>query len=275
MTDLLSPQVTVCVLLYSDFPDLAARCLGPRLLELAQAKLIDLRIGLNAVGKNTDRLIRDIWGRGLVHKIYRHAENKNKYPVMREMFYDPATPITTPYVMWFDDDSCLVNSRESATDWLQRVLKEMQTADQIGAFYTQYLKGNQHLWIQAQPWYTGNPVISAGDKPPFITGGWWTIRTELLKRYNWPIPELNHNGGDQLLSVLLAQQGHRLKQFRDGVWINADASGRESKALRRGTDHRLTPLGWDFQPGKTIAPATPATPPVPVAPKATFMDLDL
>ncbi len=273
MSDQPSHAFTVFVLLYGDEPQLAARCLGPRLLELAQAKLIDLRIGMNACGKNTDRLVRDIWGRGLIRKIYKHAENKNKYPVMREMFHDPSTPITTPYVMWFDDDSCLVNTNEPAAAWLQRVFTAMDSGDQIGSIYTMALVGNQHLWMQNQSWYTGNPVLTKGKAPRFITGGWWVLRSELIQRYNWPIPELNHNGGDLLLSQILQQQGYKLKQFNTGVWINADDNGKESGAKRRGTDHGRTPIGWNFEPGQTPVLPSPVT--APVAPKATFMDLDL
>jgi hypothetical protein len=80
----------------------------------------------------------------------------------------------------------------------------------------------------------------------FATGGFWVIKTELLYRYNYPWPELDHNGGDSLLGELCLQQDLRLQQFKEGVKINASRDGKESAAKRRGTSQK--PLGHDFQP---------------------------
>jgi hypothetical protein len=274
-----TPQVTACVLLYGDYPQLAARCLGPRLLALAKSQDIELRVATNAIGKNTDRFLRDVWGRGLIAKIYKNEQNRNKYPVMRDMFHDPDRPITTPYIMWFDDDSCLVDNGMPPQAWLNLALGQMDGVAQLGSTYTMHLVGNQHLWMRDQPWYTGRVDLQREHNCRFCTGGWWITRTELIQQFNWPIPELNHNGGDLLYSQILQQQGLRLKRFNSGVWINADDKGKESNAPRRGTDHRRTPIGWDYKPQGEPATLpkpngpTPITPPIP--PRTITFDLDL
>ena len=55
-----------------------------------------------------------------------------------------------------------------------------------------------------------------------------------------------------MLGEMCFQQGLRLNHFRDGVKINADASGRESKAPRRGFDQK--PIGVEFR-GDQVADA--------------------
>lgn len=275
-----TPQVTACVLLYGDYPQLAARCLGPRLLALVESGDIELRVGTNAIGKNTDRLLRDVFGRGLIRKIYKNEINRNKYPVMRDMFHDPDAPITTPYIMWFDDDSCLVDNGTSPQRWLSLVLDQFNGGfcEQLGSLYTMPLVGNQHLWMQAQPWYTGRIQLAKEQSCRFCTGGWWVTPTEIIQKFNWPIPELNHNGGDLLFSQILQQQGMTLKgltdSIRKGVWINANDKGKESAASRRGTDHRRTPIGWDYTPNEPATLPKPPTPP-PAPPQTITLDLDL
>jgi hypothetical protein len=142
--------------------------------------------------------------------------------------------------MWFDDDSYITD--ENSETWLALVKREMETADLIGSIYRISMKGNQAHWIRSQPWYSGVPVPD-GHRVSYCTGGWWTIRSEVVRRFHWPIPELLHRGGDVMLGELCRQQGLRMSHFREGIAINADENGKESKSLRRGYDSQ--PIGWD------------------------------
>ncbi len=97
-------------------------------------------------------------------------------------------------------------------------------------------------------WYTGRPV-DPPYRPSFIQGAWWTADLAALKEWNYPFPELHHNGGDVILGELARQQLWSWKKFNEGVAINANEHGVESAAPRRGI---TTPVIWSqWQPGET------------------------
>ena len=160
-----------------------------------------------------------------------------KYPVMHRMFHEEE--ISTPYLMWFDDDSWI---DEKADDgWFNTVAAAMQSAEMIGSIWRIRPNYNQQMFIEDQPWYAGKPIPYSVQ---FATGGWWVIRSEILKKWKWPTPSDFHNGGDMLLGELCHQQDYRLAHFDKGVHINADHSGVCSSAKRRGISE--TPLGADY-----------------------------
>jgi hypothetical protein len=77
-------------------------------------------------------------------------------------------------------------------------------------------------------------------KNPFITGGWWTIRTDIIRKWHWPTLDIKHNGGDMMLGELCRQQNYKMKNFDHGVGINAKmGSERASSAPRRGRSTKL------------------------------------
>lgn len=231
-------KFTICVLLYGDFPALAERCLRS-ITETVAARDLNLRVGLNAVSP----AVRD-WVRSWVPEdsITESRENIFKYPLMRKMLYDK--PVTTDYIMWFDDDSYLsgFEVRTGSEKWLQRVEHAMVNADMIGSPYMIPWQGKQREFVRQQPWYAGKDPASR-QHIKFITGGWWTIRTAVLYKYGYPWPELEHCGGDTMLGELCHQQGLRLHTFNTGVLVNADGAGRQGKSARRGDGFNPQPLG--------------------------------
>ncbi|HVU32401.1 MAG TPA: hypothetical protein VHE61_03135 [Opitutaceae bacterium] len=236
---------TVCVLLYGDFPKLAARCLG-KIAALAKLGAIELRIGCNAISARSESVLREF---GVArHVVCSAPKNLKKYPMMRRLFAGGSDApsdgytVSTPYVMWFDDDSYI--SSEDPLDWLASVERQMARADLIGSVYHIWLNENQRRWIHTQPWYAGQP-FPMNDLVPYPTGGWWAVRTSLLRQYDWPLRALVHRGGDVMLGELVRQQGLRLAHFRQGVAINANVYGEESQSRRRGFDS--DPIGWDYQ----------------------------
>jgi hypothetical protein len=169
-------------------------------------------------------------------------EPYRKYPTMRQMFYETTpSPLDLPYVMWFDDDSWIRN--DAPPNWFTMIENSMATTDMLGDIWWRRVQGNQWKFIQDQPWYAGKS-IQPRQAVNFVTGGWWTIRSALLKRHNWPIPELDHCGGDMLLGELFRQQGHRMRRFKTGVAINANEAGKNSAAPRRGFSQHL--CGYDY-----------------------------
>lgn len=233
----MSRRFTVCALFYGDYPQLAHRLLSS-LYRPVWLPDVEFRFGLNNVGEETRVAVHDFVRKVAPHTVTHITighEPYTKYPTMRRMFYG-GEPLTTPYLMWFDDDSWIDTAAPDT--WFQLVARAMGTSDMLGAIYWQATRASRKEFIQRQPWYAGRLI---GHRIHFATGGWWTIHTDILKRHDWPIRELNHRGGDVLLGALCYQQGYRLQRFNGGVHINADDSGICSTSPRRGFDEK--PLG--------------------------------
>lgn len=237
---------TACVLCYGDYPALAERALLSLLRN--QDWFAEIRVGLNAVSSRTGRYVDDLHEAGQVSRVYEHAANVYKYPVMREMLYDPQHPITTPYLLWLDDDSSL--GMVGATV-LPALLAKLRQADLVGEEWHKGLEGRQREWLQRQWWYRQQPVAKS---PSFITGGLWAARCESLYALNYPWPELRHRGGDVLLSVALRQQGRQIANYRyRGLLVNASMQGKNADSPRRGYNER--PLGARPEDPDTSPPA--------------------
>lgn len=229
-------MISVNVLCYGDYPQLAERCLGSiaRSLPPADLPVADVRVGLNAASPATLAAVKGhlapLLGRLPVYT-YTPERNVGKYPLMRQMFRDGGLPLAK-YVMWFDDDSFLT---ARSPLWWRDVLArfEKHKADVLGSVY-RWGPGHtpgQAKKIAEQPWCR-KPVIRYTHWPRFATGGWWAARTEILQKWDYPFPELHHNGGDTLLGELCFQQDYNLEHFNKGVAINFKT--RESDMPRRG-----------------------------------------
>lgn len=241
---------SIQVLLYGDHHQLARRCLESIVASADWSLISDLRVGCNEICGETAAYLADVFRRVPVPS-YAYAErtgrNVLKYPLMRRMFYDPRVPMRAQHVMWFDDDSYLWTKDP---EWWERMHDIAATNHLVGKRYR--LRGTNPpprvvAAIEAQPWYRERK-IPRGREYRFCQGGWWIARYSSLKRWDYPFPELKHNGGDTILGALAHQQEWSVFDTRDGVHINADADGNESKALRRGlTSKRL----WeDYVPGQ-------------------------
>lgn len=230
---------TICVLLYGNYPDLAKRCLDS-ILSISKLDSVKLRLGLNEISDATREYVNQYSKLVSIDHIVEVTSEGRKYPTMRKMFYDKE--ITTPYVMWFDDDSYLRDPSNSE-HWLTRVNSMMKTSDMIGSIYGQDLYANQKYWIESQPWFAGKTLL-CNHRVRFATGGWWCCRAEILQKYSWPPADIIHRGGDVMFGELFRQQGLKLSKFNDGVAINSDDKGIESKAKRRGFDSK--PVGYNY-----------------------------
>jgi len=249
-------RFTVCVLLYGDHFELARRCLGSleRSFSDGHEYVVDCRLGLNEACEATYEFVHQwaerLWRTYAVPTLVLQSEhNILKYPMMRRMFYDAQHELAE-LVMWFDDDSFL----EGAAEWWRHVPGAMEGHDMIGQHWHLPMVGNQWRWIEEQPWFeptAGLPPRFGGRRAfRFCQGGWWVIRQDVLTRFDWPIKELRHDGGDSILGELCRHQGLRTAQFSYGVRINADESGRTSGMDRRGSSEGV--IGKDYEPGKPI-----------------------
>ena len=231
---------SVCVLLYGDYPGLAARCLRSIRLSGGQDCVSDIRIGLHDISAASRRIVGnelDALAEGWPCKIiiYEPIGNTCKYPTFRRMVHDEDDPVSE-HVMWFDDDSYIC-----APDFWLRLDEALWGADMLGQLCCLPVQGTQWEWICTQPWYRGLP---RPQKFTFCPGGWWVIKSSVLRHLNWPVPELKHCGGDSLLGEALRQNRYRITRYDYGVRINADSWGRHAQAPRRGLSERV--LGYDY-----------------------------
>jgi len=223
--------VTICVLAYGRNSELAGRFLSS-LYAHTDPRLFQLRAGLNEAGPATRRLFRDYAARFKNVTLFVEPKNIFKYPIMRRMFYDP--PLTSRWTIWCDDDTHFTRP-----DWLQRLALKIEFspgAVMWGKPYVLWRRDKFILdWIKAGSWYRGLPCLRGKDlkgkdaaKFSFATGGFWAIRTEVLRQLNWPDPRLVHTTGDFLLGEVLRQNRMSLGRFDYGVRIN-DAPRRNAK----------------------------------------------
>jgi hypothetical protein len=207
-------STTICCLLYGDYAKLADRCLRP-ISELYNNG-VEVRLGCNEISQDTEDLINKLLPPSERLTVIKHNPQVYKYPIMRELFN--VKPITTDKVMWFDDDSFIKDTK----------------ANMIGSLYYMPVSHKQQQWRRLHcSWF--KPELHK-SKACFATGGWWTIKSEVITKYDWPHPMLKHRGGDVLLGELMSHAGLKLVRYNTGIGINSDSEGKESQSKRRGYD---------------------------------------
>jgi ADP-heptose:LPS heptosyltransferase len=214
---------TVCALFFGPdkFFDLHQRCLNAIISTVPQGR-IDLRVGSNALNKKSLAMINGYVEQGIITKHYQHHENAWKYPVMREMFNDPACPLNTKWVLWFDDDSICDRTPAWINILAQAIIQyhRSENAHMFGAPFVWSLKSGQQAWYESRPWYRGKEWRLHNGKPApngskiiFCTGGFWAITAEAIKNCDIPDAGIGHNGGDVTIGEQLYQGGYRMKAF--------------------------------------------------------------
>lgn len=215
-------KYTVFALLYgpAKFAQMHRRCVES-IVSTVPAGRLDLRIGSNELCEESVRFIEGLVDRGVITKHYRHRSNDKKYPVMREMFWDNNCPITTKWLLWFDDDSIADRDRL----WLHKLTSVIIDGHQEG----KHLYGDHRIWelkpgqgqfIRERPWYKsrpfrdmkGNPSPN-GNKIHFAAGGFWAMSVEAMRACDVPDLKLQHNGGDYMIGEQLWQNGYGLRKW--------------------------------------------------------------
>ena len=218
-------RITICVLCYGPHPQLAKTCLSSLLATIPPERL-DLRIGLNEVHPDTFAYVKTL----PVTKIYANSLNRYKYPVMRDMFWDEQRPITTNYVVWFDDDTWVVNPNW-INDLCQTIIdNQPKNYRMFGSLMyhdlTMYAKnGNDPTtWFKSADWYRERNFRMRGSQKEQANGsvidfaaGWcWAVATEAIRKANIPDVRLGHNGGDIACGEAMHQAGFGIKQWNMG-----------------------------------------------------------
>src|SRR5215813_11168406 len=154
-------KFTVFVLCYGEYLELAKGCLDSILGTLPIGRL-DLRVGLNAVCDATRTYVKSL----PTTRIYEDASNAGKYVIMRRMFHDSACPITTKYLVWFDDDARIVND----TMW-QKLAETIAANDASGVRLYGRLMAHDTAdfaqaghdptrWFREASWWRGKDMLA-------------------------------------------------------------------------------------------------------------------
>lgn len=216
-------KVTICVLLYGEeYFELHRRCLTSICQSVPPSRM-ELRVATNQVGLQTVNYLNSL----PVKKIYPDHKNRRKYPAMRQMFWDEEDPITTNYVVWFDDDSYVLN--EQWLSILGMTIAQQRPQDKVGMYGARmYHPLRKHKgkdpkkWFSNAKWWQKRAFQDArgretpnGDKIHFAVGGFWCISLECMKACDIPDTRLNHNGGDCCIGEQLHQGGYKIKLFNE------------------------------------------------------------
>ena len=209
-------KITVCVLCYGDYYRLHRACLESILKTVPEQRL-ELRVATNEACMATLEMLQDI----PVAKHYCHATNDKKYPVMREMFHDPAMPLSTRYLVWFDDDTQAINPK-----WCERLLATIiaNREQRVGMYGWKFMhklhNAQQRAWFAAAHWWRGRYLqdkrgdpIPNGDHIHFSVGWFWAAKVQALLECDIPDVRLGHNGGDITIGEQLWQHNWKLAQF--------------------------------------------------------------
>src|SRR6185295_10266689 len=94
--------VTIGVLTYGDYPELAKRTIESIRFHCARSAY-RLVVGANAVCAETRGYLERLRDEGAIDRLILSDENLNKCPMMRRMLES----VDTEFFWWFDDDSYL------------------------------------------------------------------------------------------------------------------------------------------------------------------------
>ncbi len=224
-----SKRVTICVLTYGEYPELARRALSS-IFKHCRREEYDLVVGANEPCAATERLLRESKAMGHIDRLIVSAVNLNKNPMMRRMFRG----ITTEFIWWLDDDSHLTDRRALARRLAAADAASPQVAMWGSVGFSDSTRIFTHLkrpleFVRTAKWYRGLPPPAwrpggkgefdfmghnAGDgRWFFVPGGDFFIRTSAVRKLDWPDRRLVKNGEDVFLGEAVRQQGWELGEI--------------------------------------------------------------
>jgi ADP-heptose:LPS heptosyltransferase len=234
-------KVTLCLLMYGDYHDMHKRCLHA--IAKAPRDRLEIRVYLNQACAATVALAEEMHKGGRISVLYKSDTNKFKYPCMREMFHDKDNPITTKWVIWFDDDTMADVDNYWLDKMGQAAIDAIRSDPKVGMLGARYFysMNKPHIdWVKAAAWYRGRDFRDkVGNQAPngfkihFASGSCWMIRTQCIQECGIPDIRLQHNGGDICIGEQIWQNGWSLKNWNSDkrivLWSSVPRRGhRES-----------------------------------------------
>ena len=204
-------RVTICVLTFADYPQLAKTTIDS-IVALCPREQYRLIVGCNACSAATLAYLASVRE---IDRLIVSADNINKCPMQRRMLAD----VTTEFVWWFDDDSSVLEH-----DALQRRLAIADAAPAITVLWGPEFYWNDQEgfnfgvdvcpWIRSQPWYSREPIpCEESGRWTFVIGANWFARMSALRQLDWPPTSFLKAGDDALLAEAIRQSGWQFAQI--------------------------------------------------------------
>lgn len=228
--------LSVLVGCYGDYPEYSLRCLRSILDRCVDRSAFDLHVGLNQCGPETTRVAREFFDSDKIDSLFESRANINKDPMMRILI----ERTQTPYILWFDDDSHVLQGWDEP---LLKFIQECQPFDAAGHVFFCHRSPEYFRFLQQRPWWRGEEVyLEAADRERvlFPTGGFFLARTAFLRQMNFPDRAMVKHLDDLLLGDCLHQSHGQLINFGDMPEIMDRV--RISDGKRRGTGEGAD--GW-------------------------------
>lgn len=224
----LGGRVTICILSHGDQFEFFRRCIDG-IINTVPVHRREIRVALNQPSSRLRELAiaYTLNNHPAVSRLYIADGPRYKYPAMRQMFYDPDAPLTTKYLVWFDDDSYPVdprwlvrlaetiipNHREGVRLFGKRCLHDLQLYNKAGH--------NPRQWFEQASWWRHLPlrlgrtdrVGPNGSVLDFCAGWFWALNVDTIRVADIPDTRLVHNGGDITIGAQVRQAGFKIKDF--------------------------------------------------------------
>lgn len=233
-----NPPVTICTLAYGDYPTLIQRCIESiqKCCDRSQYQLI---VGANAVSDETRSYLEQCRQDKVIDDIIWRDENINKCPMMALMF----EKVTTKYIWWFDDDSyvCRKDALEKRVNMAEASSHDVvMWGHQYFVTLEDFSQGtNVQKFIKSASWYGGKPIPTTQERWLFITGGNWFVKTDAIRKIQWPDSRLIKAADDVLICEAFRQQGLQCQDIGAcGVFINT--------AKRRGSGEDIQTMKYQI-----------------------------
>jgi GT2 family glycosyltransferase len=234
------PKVSICVLIYGDYPELAIRAIESIRRHCSRVQY-ELVVGANAAGVRTLRYLKALHTDGEIDHLILSEVNLNQCPMMRRMF----ATVRTEFIWWFDDDS-FITDPGALEEWLGHTERAEKRTVMWGPLavcnhpvaFAPDMK-DVIAFVRTAKWYRGLPPPSwkLGGKGEFdyaglgtgdgnwlfVPGGCWLVRTSAVRALDWPDRRLMKMGNDVFLGEAIRQQGWKIQNIGSpGVAINTE-----------------------------------------------------
>ncbi|HZL36395.1 MAG TPA: hypothetical protein VFC78_13835, partial [Tepidisphaeraceae bacterium] len=178
------------------------------------------RVGCSACGERTLVSVRQRYDEGHIDTLIESKRNINKDPMMRLL----VEAAEAPYVLWFDDDTHV----EPGWDRLMgEFIRDSEPFDCAGHVFYCHRSEEYKTFLHKRPWWGGEEAYREPDHRKrvwFATGGLQLIRTEYLRRHNFPDRCMRKRADDLLLGDMISQTGGILVNFPPAIMASIHIS---------------------------------------------------
>lgn len=234
----LEGKLTVCVLCHGNYPQLARTCLAS-IYNSQFSDRFEVRVFANDCCTETLNYLKSL----PLKRLIISPINVLKAAACRQLWHDEEYPLTTPYVVWFDDDSFAVNLNwtsllantiianhpQGARLYGIKFVHDLRIYRQAGHDPTSWFR--EARWYRERPWCVagGSQSVSNGTVIPFVSGGFLAISSQVIREADIPDKRLYHNGIDATIGAQVFQAGYNLKDFnRDKKFVHSSGHKRRS-----------------------------------------------